>query len=409
MERISARPPHMRSTASAPAGLAKKLHQTNAYEYGVLGRGLTRVVAQGASLGSILSIASLAFTASSQIAVLEIRLNQPPKRQVAGCGGLLHSVSLFAFLPSCTLIRSTMANLSLNEGYTSAFPSSWSTHSRTLDSTISRLGNSHTPQFPLSPSNKLQDEVGDAVAQEDILATPAAKNIRRRDFAYPPTGRSEPAVEPAGKDDAGTVTVPTPGMGLAKILKSRPRIIKSRPDEDSYSTVYPVSWTISSIYAAPAKSPSPSLSPTPKPTATLLQYNPMERPQEHERNHSSNSQGDVMPRSPVKRRLQKQFWSLSLPKSQQPYSPRSKSVNLGDGRHSNFQALIAPELQRENRRSKAPAQPPVAISPATPPSTEEPSRFSQTSGYSTLLAPSEQFRTSHADTPARSRKNVVLY
>jgi len=311
-----------------------------------------------------------------------------------------------------------MANSLLKDGYTAAFPASWSSGSQAASQPIVERKDSNKRQLPLPRSGDLPDADDATIVRENIANISDADNIQCRDFAYPPPGRSEPAGEPGCEGIAGTDRVPTPATALPKVVKPRTKIIKSRPDEDSYSTVYPSSWTIRTTgEVAPTKPPSPrALPPMRQHAPVLLQHVPLDQPREQERTQSTSSQGDVMPRSPVKRRLQKEFWSLSVPKTPQPYVPRSWSADLGDGHNPKFSALLTHELQRERRVSKAPRLPEplrrqtpfVAASPVTPPQVEEHSRFSQTSGYSTIYPPPGQQRTSQADTPARSRKNVLL-
>jgi hypothetical protein len=179
--------------------------------------------------------------------------------------------------------------LSHIEEYSNAFPSSWASISSPKTSSIQQ----HQEE-PRQGSTHPQNPAG----ERPPITTPSSQhkthNIVSRDFAYPPVL--------AGSDTAEVKKISSP----AKVVKvptilepsQQPDAISAEPiDDPQYSAVYPPSWTVFTNPSA-TKSEMPSLpvhKPPPAPSRTYSERSP-----------STTSQGDVIPKSPSRRRMQQE-------------------------------------------------------------------------------------------------------
>ncbi|KAH0537663.1 hypothetical protein FGG08_005576 [Glutinoglossum americanum] len=120
----------------------------------------------------------------------------------------------------------------------------------------------------------------------------AAENVISQDSTQPEPKHSTPSTKRTEPGDSKRA--------------SKTRVRPKSPDDPEYSTVYPSSWSITS--SGQAAVPLPHISAPAK------------------RTESSTSQGDAFPMSPVRRRLQKQFWSLSIPRDKPQMKKRSESL-----------------------------------------------------------------------------------
>jgi hypothetical protein len=175
------------------------------------------------------------------------------------------------------------------EEYSNAFPSSWASISSPKTSSIQQ----HQEE-PRQGSTHPQNPAG----ERPPITTPSSQhkthNIVSRDFAYPPVL--------AGSDTAEVKKISSP----AKVVKvptilepsQQPDAISAEPiDDPQYSAVYPPSWTVFTNPSA-TKSEMPSLpvhKPPPAPSRTYSERSP-----------STTSQGDVIPKSPSRRRMQQE-------------------------------------------------------------------------------------------------------
>lgn len=183
--------------------------------------------------------------------------------------------------------NNTMPSTPVRGEYTSAFPSSWAEVSRSTIPTLQQ------------PEQARQDRLEGTTATA-LSSRHRAYDVASRDYAYPPSSAVPESAE-APKTAPGR-------QNSQKITKIRDpsRQPSSRSidlsDEPQYSTVYPPSWTVSGSVPT-AKPLKPSLMPQILPLA----------PAASTRTTSTTSQGDVVPMSPARRRMQKEFWSLSIP------------------------------------------------------------------------------------------------
>jgi hypothetical protein len=293
------------------------------------------------------------------------------------------------------------------EGYAKSFPSAW-------------LSPANAPPSPApvpNPKSRTQHSPHSSVSE---LKNDASSNHGRdslEDNTIGGSTGSDAGLDPSVEHGNGSSVSTTPRHsaderrgGITKAQDARLAVYKSsRPITETravsvpaigYSTVYPASWTIARAQDVPRPSPAavmPACESSSKPetiAATAMTSNGSTRL------ISTASLGDVAPVSPMRRRLQRDFQSMSQP-SPPPRKLDSRAMSVDTSKSSRMQRLLGTKSYMTTYPQR-PVQSVVGTRPDTPGRHE-----SSTSNYSTIQQASAPSQSD--DAPANHRITSAAY
>jgi hypothetical protein len=263
----------------------------------------------------------------------------------------------------------------------------------------------------LQPSlRSLQDEIPiDAqslrikIDDEEQSMWDTESDTTHRSLTQPRLSVSTHSTSPRGSEDGNNRISDVGRISRLNILGRRRRHgsspIKSLPANE-YTTIYPASWTISSANSPRPTTPVVDLD-------TELAVNPLIHMNENatSRTASTTSQGDVGPLSPMRRRMQRDFLSMSQasPRPKKSTPPRASSVNIPASGLNRIERLFGVKPQPKSIDYIAPQATIQAKS-------NLPDRHtSENSNYSTFPRQMSLRERSQADTPANHRAVSTAY